>query len=438
MAASWGVPASIAGQELRRIRLIGGVERTMERVVLDNGLTAITELRPHTQTVSIHVGVRAGPPQEEDRYLGISHFLEHMLFKGTTKSTAEELSAVVEGNGGVLNGFTEHEFTEFFVTMLSKNWESGFDVLAEMITQPALDPECIDRERSVVLEEIQQAKDDAETCVWDRFHMRVWKDYAVSKPVLGKTETVENISRAALEEHYHRFYVPENMCLVVVGNVNEEPLWERIKSLNLNGKLTPFVNRRPYADMPEALDYRRDCHQANIVMGVDITPLSIHHSDRFPMALYNVILGGNASSRLFLEIREKRGLAYSIASDVGLLDRNGFFAVSAAMHPSKMEQVTTIINEEIARSLTTSPDAADVERAKNFILGILANNLESNHSSGRRSLICGLFGEDPSVQHFITQLENVTPEEIRACAERYVDPAKLVTAAIVPANDSGD
>jgi len=307
-----------------------------------------------------------------------------------------------------------------------------------MITQPALAPECLETERSVVLEEIQQADDDVESCVWDRFHTRVWKNYAVSKPVLGKADTVGNITRAAMEEYHHRFYVPDNMCLAVVGNVNEERLWERIRGLNLNGRLSPFVNGQPYADMPEPVEYRKDCHQANIVMGMDITPLSIHHPDRFAMALYNVILGGNASSRLFQEVREKRGLAYSIASDLGLLDRNGFFAVSASTHPKNLEQVTAIINEEIDRSLTTTLHGADVERAKNFVLGMLANGLESNHSSGRRLLRYALFGEDPSVERFIAQLENVPPEEIRACAERYINPANVVSAAILPEDDSGD
>ncbi len=135
-------------------------------------------------------------------------------------------------------------------------------------------------------------------------------------------------------------------------------------------------------------------------------------------------------------MREKRGLAYSIASDVGLLDGNGFFAVSAAMHPEKLDQVTSIINEEIDRSLNTPLDDAEAERAKNYVLGMLANILEPNYASGRRLLQHALFGEDPSVERFIDALESVSPGEIRACAQRYIDPAKLVSVAILPENES--
>ncbi len=328
--------------------------RDIRKQVLPNGLVVITETMTHVRSVSVGVWVRNGSRREVQEENGLAHFMEHMVFKGTERRSAEAIAREMDSVGGMLDAFTSKEQICFNAKVLDEHLPIAFDIIADLVLRPKFDPEDVKKERQVVLEEIKMDLDNPEYLLHEIFTRGFWPGHSLGRPILGTPETVRKFNKDALRNRFAHWFAPDRIVLTAAGNVTHEKVLDLVErefgGLKPNGKMED--HSAPSTEAPIHLEAKRDLEQVHVCMGVPSYPLA--HQGRFGVAVMNNLLGGGMSSRLFQNIREKLGLAYAVFSELTPYSDAGMMTVYAGTARETVGQVIDLIVKEF-RDLKESP-----------------------------------------------------------------------------------
>lgn len=345
------------------------------KTVLDNGIRILTQRRPDTRAVSIGVWVENGSRHEPGGTAGVSHFVEHLLFKGTKRRSAQEIAETMDSVGGVINAFTGKEYTCYYAKVLDDHFELAVDVLADIFLNSTFDPEEIERERSVILQEIAQADENPEDFVHDLFSLDYFGEHALGRPICGTIETVSAMRREDLVQFVAERYAPHRVIITVAGNVEHEAI---VAALGEFSRLAPRAAAEPVST-PQSrsgvFHHPRPLEQIHICMGVPGLPHA--HDRRYVAHILNTLLGGGMSSRLFQEVREKRGKAYSVYSFLSSYSDLGYLAVYAATKPEWTNEVVDIVTSEMRSIAQGKVAKEEFTRAQNQLVGNTLLGLET-------------------------------------------------------------
>ncbi|RCG32517.1 insulinase family protein [Sphaerisporangium album] len=413
----------------------------VRRTVLPGGLRVVTETMPTVRSVAVGMWVGIGSRDEAPEHTGATHFLEHLLFKGTPTRDALEISAAIEGIGGEINAFTAKEYTCYYARVLDEDLPLAIDVLADVVTSSLVTAEDVESERGVILEEIAMHDDDPSDAVHEAFSAQLYGDVPLGRPILGSVESINTLSRDRIAEYYQSYYLPPHTVVSVCGNVSHERVVELVATAYeragaLGGTAQPVAPRLSGEGAAPRSGVRlvdRPTEQANLVLGT--TALSRTDDRRFALGVLNAALGGGMSSRLFQEIREKRGLAYSAYSYTTQYADTGQFGVYVGCLPGKIDDVLKICREEISRVVAESITEEEIARGKGQMRGGLVLGLEDTGSRmsriGKSELV---YDTLMSVDEVLARIEAVTPEEVDAIA-REILSQPMTLAVIGPYGD---
>jgi predicted Zn-dependent peptidase len=398
---------------------------------LPNGVRVITETMPEVRSVAVGCWVDTGSRDEHPEEAGCSHFLEHLLFKGSEKLSAQEIADAFDAVGAQSNAFTSKEFTCYWARMRDADLTMGLGLLAEMLQRPAFRQDEIDSERHVVLEEINMNEDDPTDVAYEKFARALWEGHLLEYPVLGTKDSIGGMSRDTIAGYWGRRYGPRSMVVAVAGHVDHSAVVDQVGAEfgTWDGASVKHdLGEVPVA--PRVKVERRDTEQAHLVIGGE--GLDRADERRFVFGVLSHILGGGMSSRLFREIREKRGLAYAIYMFRWPFADSGAWGVYAGTTPNQTPEVLDLINSELAKMAETGIDDEEIDRAKGHTKGSLAISMEDANSRMTRLGRNELFGvEHLSVDEIVQRVDAVTLEEVRElAAETFAQPR--VVGAVGP------
>ena len=394
--------------------------RDIKKHVLPHGLVVITETMPHVRSVSIGVWVRNGSRRESEGENGLAHFIEHMVFKGTERRSAEAIAREMDSVGGMLDAFTSKEQICFNAKVLDEHLPIAFDIIADLILRPNFDSEDVKKEQQVILEEIKMDLDNPEYLLHEIFTRGFWPEHALGRPILGTPETVKKFNRETLKARFASWFAPDHLVITAAGNVTHEQVLALVTrefgQLQAGGHHEAHIAPRTRA--PIHLEKKRDLEQVHLCVGVPSVPLG--HEDRFGVAVLNNLLGGGMSSRLFQNIREKRGLAYAVFSELTPYSDAGMLTVYAGSAKETVGQVLDLIVSEF-RDLKKAPvTEEELTRSKNHLKGSLMLSLES--TSARMSNLARqelYFRRFYSLDEILASIEAVTREQLQSLAQQY-------------------
>jgi predicted Zn-dependent peptidase len=384
-----------------------------ERTTLDSGLTVVSQKMTEVRSASVGFWFDVGARDEPDRLAGTSHFLEHLLFKGTERRSAKQIADEFDAVGGDVNAFTGKEATCYYARVLDDDLPMAIDVLSDMMTNSLIDPDEFESERRVILEEIAMHEDAPDELVHDLFYRQMWDGHPLGRPVLGYNETISEVTPDQVREYWMERYGPANMVVAAAGNVEhgwlvatlEEALSDRSGRRTLRSDPPPSPQQGVHV-------FRRPTEQAHIVIGTEGVQRS--HEDRHALAVIDTVLGGGMSSRLFQEVREKRGLAYSVYSYRSLFADTGAFAVYAGTTPQNARTVVDLVFEQVESLKRDGITDAELKRAKGHLKGSLVLSSEDPGSRmnqlGRQQLT---LGEIRSIDEQIARFEEVDMDDVR-------------------------
>jgi predicted Zn-dependent peptidase len=401
------------------------------RTVLSNGLTVITEPMDHVRTVALGVWVAAGSRFEDVPRNGVSHFIEHILFKGTVTRSALAIAEAMDAIGGQLNAFTDKEQTCYYLRVISEHLEEGLGVMADMLLHPAIEAEALERERQVLAEEIKMYEDAPDDLVHDVFAETLWPGHPLGRPVSGTLTTLAGLRGDDLRAYMADRYRPDAVLVTAAGLLEHDQIVELVEHAlgPWAGRATPSVHLPPTARRATA--YRsKEIEQVHVCLGVP--GLRQAHPDRYGLAVLDSALGSGMSSRLFQEIREERGLAYAISSYQMAYSDAGAFAVYAAASPLAAREVVRLTLDGLVRA-REGLTADEVSRAKESLKGSLMLGLEtpgSRMSKLARSEI--YFGRQITLDEILADVAAVRGEDVRRLAEELLVLDRLALAAIGP------
>jgi predicted Zn-dependent peptidase len=408
---------------------------TVHKEVLANGLVVITEPMEYFHSVSVGIWLRTGSRREPAEWNGISHFIEHMVFKGTRRRSAEDIAREVDRVGGMLDAFTSKEMVCFNTRVLAEHLPKAFDVLADMVLEPRFADEDIAREKLVVLEEIRMTQDNPEDLVHELFTQNFWSPHSLGKPILGTPETVSAFTRDTLGDWFSRCYAPNNLVITAAGHLTHSQLVDLVAERF--SKLAPLrdhlTETTPRAASHITLRTKHELEQVHICIGVPAFPLTDQR--RFAASILNNVLGGGMSSRLFQNIRERLGLAYAIFSELNSYRDAGMLSVYAGTSLETTEQLIECVLEEFRQLKERPLDEEELRRAKDHLKGATLLALEgtgSRMNSLARYHI--YFDRHFTAPELIAMLESVTSEEVQEIAREFFQPG-LLAASVVGALD---
>lgn len=388
-----------------------------QKHVLPNGVRVLTEEIEHVRSVAIGLWVGTGSRNEIEGYEGISHFIEHMFFKGTKNRTARQLAESLEAVGGQLNAFTTKEFTCYFAKVLDEDISLAIDVLSDMFFNSSFDSKEIDKEKNVVIEEIKMYQDTPDELIHDLFSQYIWNGHPLGKPILGIEDTINGLNRDKVMNYLETCYTPDQLVIAVAGKIKHEDI---VRQLSVFGD---FKRERKVAPTgrPEGSVFRsavgKDTEQMHVILGVP--GLGQDDEDMYVLHIINNVLGGGLSSRLFQEIREQRGLAYSVYSYHSAYADTGLFAIYAGTNPAKTEEVIKCVLNEMNTMKTEGISEEELARTKAQIKGNLLLGLESVSSRmsrlGKTELT---FGRVKTAEEAVEQIEKVTMSDVKRVMEK--------------------
>lgn len=403
-----------------------------QKTELPNKLRIITASLPYTRSVCVSIFIGAGSRHEKEG--GIAHFVEHLLFKGTQKrATAKELSEAIEGVGGVLNGETDKEMSILWSKVARPHFPLAIDVLSDMLLHSKFEPQEIEKERQVIIDEIKMHLDNPSYRADILIDELLWPGHPLGREVAGTKETVSQIDRESILEFVSQYYVPNNTVISIAGNVEHKEVVEalgEIFSLWHPKELIPF---QPVEEQKEGSRFKleaKEIEQTHLCLGLH--GISYLHPDRFALDLLNILLGEGMSSRLFLEIREKRGLAYGINSYVLHFQDTGSLIVSAGVDPKRFESALQAILEELEK-IKEEISEEELKRAKEFAKGRLLLRMEdtrnvANWAGGQELLI----GKILSLDEVLNIIDSLTPEDLKRVAKKIIQKDKIHLAVVGP------
>jgi len=405
-----------------------------ERTTLPNGLRVITSSMPHTHSVSLTLYLGAGARYERDGQAGISHFLEHMLFKGTEKRpTAKEIAEAVDSLGGIMNGGTDREYTVYYIKVARPHMDIALDVLFQLVRHPLIDVSEMEKERGVVVEELAMVADSPAQMADLLLDSLLWPDNPLGRDIAGTPESVKAIDRGAILGYLHEQYVPNNLVLSVAGNVTHADVVRAAES-----GLGDWQKGQPASWLPavNANGVRtsvkfKTSEQAHVVLAVRGLPLN--HPDRHALSFLSVILGEGMSSRLFLELRERRGLVYDVSSYSSHFLDTGSFNIYTGVDPKNAQEAIKVIVSEMERLRESGPAAEELHKARELSKGRLMLRMEDTRAvSGWIGAQELLLGQVRTVDDAVAEMEAVTLEDLQRVARNVIDPRGAYMAIVGP------
>ncbi len=406
-------------------------ERNLRRTVLPNGLIVLTERMDHLRSVAMGVWIKSGSRCEAAEINGISHFVEHMVFKGTRSRTAQRIAREMDSIGGNLDAFTSKETICFNVRSLSDHVPIALDILTDLVMNPVFALPDIERERGVILEEIKIDEDNPDVLVHELFTQSFWKGHPLGKPILGTTETVKRLGQEQLFAYHNDRFSGGNMVFSAAGNLDHEAFTAAVaeKFAPLLGGGTMDEQSAPEPTARILLRNKKSLEQVQICMGVPAPPIT--DENRYATLILNTVLGGGMSSRLFQTIREERGLAYSVYSDLSPYRDTGNLCVYAGTSAGKTLQVIELVLAEF-RSLKETPiNSEELTRAKDQLKGNILLGLESSNSRmanlARQEMY---FKQFFTADEIIARVEEVTAEQVQAMARKLFDPERIAVTLL--------
>jgi predicted Zn-dependent peptidase len=400
--------------------------RNIETTTLSNGLRIITEVMPHVRSVSVGIWVGSGSRRESLEENGISHFIEHMLFKGTTSRSAEDIARSVDSIGGNLDAFTAKELVCFNTKVLDEHLSLAFDVLADLVLHPLFRDEDIEKEKGVILEEIKMEEDSPDYLVHEIFSSNFWQGHPLGKPILGTPQTVRRFDSTMMRDFYRSVYGPANLLVTAAGNLTHQQL---VDLVSRHFESVPPGQAAPADPVPGthariSLRNKKSLEQAHLCLGVPSYPLP--HEDRFGCYVLNTLLGGGMSSRLFQNIRERQGLAYAVFSELSPYRDTGCLSIYAGTSVESAKRVVESITKEFRQLKEDSVTAEELRRAKDHLKGSLMLSLES--TSSRMSNLARqemYFGRFFTLNEIVESIEAVSADDVRRIARTFFDTRQI-------------
>ncbi|MHC5260661.1 M16 family metallopeptidase [Streptomyces sp. UC4497] len=396
---------------------------TVRKTTLPNGLRIVTETLPSVRSATFGIWAHVGSRDETPTLNGATHYLEHLLFKGTKKRSALDISAAMDAVGGEMNAFTAKEFTCYYARVLDTDLPLAIDVVCDMLTGSLIEEEDVDAERGVILEEIAMTEDDAGDVVHDLFAHTMLGDTPLGRPVLGSIDTVNALSRGQITRFYKKHYDPTHLVVAAAGNVDHNKVVRQVRAAfdkagapqDLAAPVAPRAGRKTLRAAGRMELLGRKTEQAHVILGMP--GLARTDDRRWAMGVLNTALGGGMSSRLFQEVREKRGLAYSVYSYTSSFADCGLFGVYAGCRPSQVHDVLKICRDELDHVAQDGISDDEIGRAIGQLRGSTVLGLEDTgalmHRIGKSELC---WGEQMSVDAMLERISAVTPDEVRAVA----------------------
>jgi len=394
--------------------------RNIRREVLPNGLTVITEQMQHIRSISIGIWIKTGSRDEDLQWNGISHFVEHMVFKGTKHRSAEDIARQVDSIGGNMDAFTAKECVCFNVKVLDEHFPIAMDVLSDLVLNPVFDSRDITRERGVILEEIKMDEDSPDYLVHEIFTQNFWKDHPLGRPILGTKDTVKRFERDPVLDFYAQRFGPDNLIISAAGNLNHAHFIELINRhfQHMKPIKNGFHSPRPTIVPRIIMRNKKSLEQVQICVGVPSHPIA--HEKRHASYILNTLLGGGMSSRLFQNIREKQGLAYAIYSDLNPYRDTGCLSVYAGTSRESASKVVQCIVSEFRKLKAEPVPEEELRRSKDQLKGSLMLSLES--STSRMSNLARqemYFERFYSMDELLEKIEAVSAEELQQLANEF-------------------
>jgi predicted Zn-dependent peptidase len=398
------------------------------RDVQDNGLRILTERMTQVRSISIGVWLARGSRHEPAEQSGIAHFVEHMLFKGTATRSAEDIAQAIDSIGGQLDAFTAKEYASYYIKVLDEHLPLALDILSDIVLNPAFSAEDVEREKKVVVEEIKMVEDTPDDLVHELFTQGFWENHPLGRPILGTRETVESFDQDLLRDYFRNAYTPRNLIVSAVGNLEHQRVRELVA--DKFGSLTSVgdaAGEEAPRVVPKILVRNKELEQSHLCLGASSYPQN--HDDRYSSYVLNTLLGGSMSSRLFQNVREKRGLAYAVFSGLSAYRDAGSFTIYAGCSNEAVGEVIDLVVEELRGVRRTAVPHAELQRAKDHLKGSLMLSLENtasrmSHLARQEIYFDRQFGLDETLQG----IERVTPDDVqRVAADLFRNGALAAT-----------
>jgi len=403
----------------------------IRKSTMKNGLVVVSEVLPHLRSVSMGVWIRGGSRFEKERSAGISHFIEHLLFKGTRSRTAAEIANVIDSVGGQLDAFTDRELVGYYARVLDSHLPAAFDLLSDLVLNPTFPPVEIRRERNVIFEEINTIEDTPQDLIHDTYLKTLWPGHPLGRPISGTKNSVERITRKDIREYFHTHYTARNMVVTAAGNIRHRQVQSLARKYFAN--LTPGKEAdsgtAPSAVAHRSVRCKPHLEQIHICLGTNCPP--VVSEMRYCTLLLSSVLGGGMSSRLFQNIRERKGLVYSIESNLDLFRDAGTLVVYAGAAPSAAPQVMELTLKEFKKLKTKPIPSEELQRAKEFVKGPLVLSLESSTSRmthlAHQQMYHGRFYH---LEEILGHIDAVKPKEVQHLANEIFDSSRITITAL--------
>lgn len=403
----------------------------IERTVLPNGVRVITERMPRVRSVSVGVWIGTGSREEAVHQSGISHFIEHMVFKGTKNRSAEQIARSVDSIGGGLDAFTSKELVSYNVKVLDDHLPQAFDIVADLVRNPLFEKADIEKEKGVILEELKMEIDNPEYLIHEIFSSNFWKGHALGRPILGTRQTIRGFDQDKVERYYQRFYTPKNILVTAAGHLTHKRMLQLVEDhfSDLKTGAVPHAAGPPTPHAPLVFRNKSSLEQVHVYMGVP--SIAMPHRERFACYILNAILGGGMSSRLFQNIREKQGLAYTVYSELSMYRDAGCMLIYAGTSPRTAGRVVDSVVQELGAMVEHRVTPEELRRAKDHLKGSFVLGLESTSSRMGNLVRQELyFQRFFSINEMLNSVERVTAEEVQNLAAQFFDPKRMAVAML--------
>lgn len=403
-----------------------------KKTVLENGITVVTESIPYYSTVSIGLWWKAGSRYENDSTSGISHFIEHMIFKGTERRSAYDIAREIDAIGGTINAFTGREYTCLYARVLRKDMNVALDILSDMYLNSRFESGDIEKERYVITQEIKMVEDNPEELIYDMFNASYFRGHSLGMPILGSEKTVEGLAEGQLRDYFKSHYGPEKAIITIAGRVDHEDCVRRIESYftQLAGS-TPASGELVLPVPVKGIDfYEKDLEHVYLCIGTD----GVSQVDRRRYVLYilNAIMGGSMSSHLFQEIREQRGLVYNIYSYVNCYHDAGTFGIATSTSQESINEVLTLIKEEIRRIRDEGITDSELSFSKEHIKGNLFISLEGSETRmGRLAKNEIYFGGYIALRETLREIDSISKKDVAVIARQMFERSEGISLTVL-------
>ena len=410
---------------------------TIRRTVLPGGLRVVTETMPSVRSVSFGIWTGIGSRDEHPEESGATHYLEHLLFKGTARRSALEISSQIDAVGGEMNAFTSKEYTCYYARVLDTDLPLAIDVICDLVTSALIDPADVDSERGVILEEMAMTEDEPSDVIHDEFSTALLGDSPLGRPILGTETSVNALTRDVIAEYYHARYTDDHLVVAAAGNLDHDIVVALVDAAFQAARgdrdpsarpVAPRIGGTPDPTLTGLRLIHKPTEQAHVVMGVP----GVGRTDarRYPLGILSTVLGGGMSSRLFQEVREKRGLAYSVYSFSSHYSDMGVFGVYAGCQPENFSEVLKLCRGELEKVASHGITDEELRRGIGQVRGSTVLSLEDTGSQmtriGKNELV---YGEHLTVEELLARVEAVTVDDVRAVAAEFLD--RPLTAAVI-------